>query len=893
MRYVLFFAAFAGLIVGCAQEKKVDFNAEIRPILNSKCINCHGGVKRSGGFGLVFRENALGKTASDIYGIVPGKPEESEMLRRIKHHNPELRMPLDGEPLSEEEINLLTKWIEQGAEWEDHWAYLPPKEPEIPQPSTTWGQHDIDRFTLAKMEEHGLSPSPQANKYDLIRRVSLDLTGLPPSLEEVDAFMADSSENAYEKVVDRLLASPRFGEHWAAMWLDLARYADSKGYESDRERSIWKYRDWVIDAFNADKPFDTFTIEQLAGDMLPSPTREQVIATGFHRNTMNNDEGGTFNEEYRIHAVIDRINTTWETWQATTMSCVQCHGHPYDPIKDVDFYKSMAFFNNTADWDIQSEYPVLKELKPEDQEKLEAVKDWVAQHADPAQADKLERQILTGTPRISHDEYSEAENIIHHNRALQDYVVVSDSSQLVVDSLDLSHKSWLVLFYRQKAPAKGLVRIEAEGKKLDEATLVQSKEFIPIFLSVKDAPTLANLTLQFEGDKPTFRAELDGFMLLDALPDEGSDPDAPKMVAAIQHLLKAEPQNFTLIMQEKPAQFQRKTHFFHRGSWLDPKGEVQPGLPEILASDSTTLGNRLDFAKWLVSEENPLTARVIVNRFWHRLFGAGIVKTVEDFGTMGDKPTHPELLDWLALRFSKEYDWSVKQLLKSMVLSATYRQDSKVTAEAERLDPDNWWLSRSPRTRLSAEQIRDQALAVTGLLSDKMHGRGVMPHQPEGIWNIPYSNWKWKKSEGEDAYRRAIYTLIRRSNPYPSFINFDAANRQVCQSRRINTNTPLQALNLLNDPVYMEAAKHFARQIQELPMNDREKLSEAYLRAMRKPVSPKKLDLLVDLYQKMAGHYQEFPQEGRELTRGDDPKLAAMVIVANTLLNMDEFIVKS
>ena len=880
------------LIAGCAQEEKVDFNADIRPILNNKCINCHGGVKQSGGFGLVFRENALAKTASDVYGIVPGHPEKSELIKRITHHDPEFRMPLDGEPLSDEEIELITHWIELGADWETHWAYQKPTEPEIPQLDMVWGNNPIDNFALQKMLENGLEPSSQANKYDLIRRVSLDLTGLPPSLEQVEKFVQDESPDAFEKVVDELLASPRFGEHWATMWLDLARYADSRGYESDGKRFIWKYRDWVINTLNQDKPFDQFTIEQLAGDMLPSPSVDQLIATGFHRNTMNNDEGGTFNEEYRIYAVIDRVNTTWETWQATTMSCVQCHGHPYDPIDAKDFYQSMAFFNNTADWDIKSEFPVLKELKEEDQQKLEEIKSWVENFDAAKKFKKLKKQILTGTPRISHDEYTRQVNTTHHNRALQDYVVVSDSSMVEVDSLDLTDKKWLVLYSRQRKPAEGKVILLADDKTIGEANLPETKNFLPLFIELSSVKKPVRLTLQFASSIKDFKAELDGFTLVENLPGEEA-PEFQKVRNQVQQLFAAEPAHTTLIMQEKPTQFARKTHFFNRGSYLDQREEVTLGLPAVLGGDSLQLQNRLQFARWLVSEDNPLTARVTVNRFWARLFGKGIVVTEEDFGTMGDKPTHPGLLDWLALRFSRDYQWSMKKLLKTMVMSATYRQASRIPEKAKKIDSDNRWLSYSSRVRLSAEQVRDQALAVTGLLSDKMFGPGVMPHQPEGIWNIPYSDWEWETSKGEDAYRRAIYTLIRRSNPYPSFINFDASSRQVCQSRRINTNTPLQALNTLNDPVYFEAARHLAKQMLQLEGNVEEKLAQAYQITMRQPAGKEKLNLLKELYSKMKSHYKQNPQEAETLAGKQGGELAAMAVVANTLLNMDEFLVKS
>ncbi|MEQ9217172.1 MAG: PSD1 and planctomycete cytochrome C domain-containing protein [Cyclobacteriaceae bacterium] len=885
------FSVLLLLMMTSCSSRKIDFNTEVRPIFNNKCISCHGGVKQSGGFGLVFRENALAKTTNDKYAIVPGKPEKSELIARIKHHDPEMRMPLDAEPLKEEEIKILTEWIEQGAEWEEHWAYLLPEEPEIPQIDHDWGVNPVDKFTLEKMLENDLAPSAEANKYDLIRRVSLDLTGLPPTLEEVDQFVNDQTENSYEKLVDRLLASPQFGEHWATMWLDLARYADSRGYEKDSFRSIWMFRDWVVRAFNEDKPFDEFTVEQLAGDLLPDPTIDQLVATGFHRNTLNNDEGGTFNEEYRIAQVIDRVNTTWEVWQASTMGCVQCHSHPYDPIKMKDFYRSMAFFNNTADWDVGTEFPVLKDLKEEDELKLVQLKDWIATYGSPDLAEEVKHKILTGTPRIIHEDYTDTTGAVHQNRGDQDFMEVFDGSSISVSDFDLTGKGYLVFFFRQRDET-GKVVVTANGKEIGREDLERSGSFTQMVIDLEPYKGVAELTLHFSSDHENYRTYTDGFFLVDELPGKG-EAGYEERVAELKALFQADPENTTLIMQDKPDRFQRVTRVFHRGSWQEQEEAVEPAVPASLRDDSTQLKNRLDLAKWLVSDENPLTARVMVNRFWSKLFGVGIVETVEDFGTIGANPTHPELLDWLALRFSDDYKWSMKKLVKTIVMSATYRQTSVVSELAKANDPNNVWLSFSPRTRLSAEQLRDQTLAVTGLLSDKMYGPSVMPYQPEGIWNVVYSGNKWVVSDGEDAYRRGLYTFLRRSAAYPSFITFDASSRDVCVSRRINTNTPLQALTTLNDPAYVEAATHLAKEITQLEVDDEKKLKLAYQRVMCKPPSSEKLNLLKTLYKEMHVQYTNDRAAAVELVGEPDAKKAAMVIVANTLLNMDEFIVKS
>ena len=876
---------------GCS-EKKIDFNAEIRPILNNKCISCHGGVKQSGGFGLVFRENALVKTANDNYGIVPGNASKSEMIRRIKHHDPEVRMPLDADPLSASEIELLETWIDQGAKWEDHWAYKIPEEPKIPDNEVEWGSNGIDQFTLNKMIENGLRPSPEEEKVNLIRRISLDLIGLPPTNEQVLQFVESTSPNAYENMVDELLSSSGFGEHWATMWLDLARYADSRGYEKDAFRDIWKYRDWVIKAFNDDKPFTEFTIEQLAGDLLPDPTYDQLVATGFHRNTLNNDEGGTDNEEYRVAEVIDRVNTTWEVWQATTMGCVQCHSHPYDPIKNKEFYQSMAFFNNTADWDVSSEYPKLKELKEADQEKLEQVKGWIEEYGNKAKASYFEELVLSETPRINHEDFDSTVNVQHHNRADQDYMELYDGSRISVKGIDLSDIGAIQFYYRLVS-GKGAINILVDNESIGGDQLIQTGGWglKKIYLPIEHRNGVFDLTFEFEGND-AFDARTDGFLLVNRIPGDHVS-GYQEIAEQAKSLLFSEPKVTTLIMREKPSAYQRDTHVFHRGSFLDPTEKVYPTVPQVLSDDSSRFNDRLDFARWLVSEENPLTARVMVNRIWTQLFGTGIVETVEDFGTIGDKPTHPELLDWLALRFSNEYQWSMKKLIKTIVMSKTYRQSSRVPEKSKRLDPKNTWLTHHPRVRLSAEQIRDQALAVTGLLSDKMYGPGVMPYQPPGIWNVIYSGQKWETSEGEDAYRRGIYTFIRRSGSYPSFITFDGSSREVCVSRRINTNTPLQALVTMNDPVYVEAAKYLANQVARQKTGMSKSIANTYEKVMLRPIGEEKQKLLEELYTEMAAYYGKNKSEMSDLIGRDDPHLAALTVVTNTLMNMDEFIVKS
>ncbi|MBJ6369134.1 DUF1553 domain-containing protein [Snuella sedimenti] len=887
--------ALVFIFITSCKDDKIDFNAQVRPILNKKCISCHGGVKQSGGFGLVFRENALAETINGKIGIVPGHPDKSEMIARITHKNPEMRMPLEADPLSEEEIETLTKWIEQGAEWQEHWAYLKPQEPEVAVDDLDWGVNEIDYFVLNKMKAHDLSPSDEAQAHDLVRRLYLDVIGVPPTAEQVKAFVENPSEKAYEDLVDTLLQSPKYGEHWASMWLDLARYADSKGYEADRPREIWKYRDWVIKAFNEDMPFNRFTIEQLAGDLLPNPTEEQYIATAFHRNTLNNGEGGTDNEEYRISSVIDRVNTTWEVWQSTTMSCVQCHSHPYDPIKHKEYYTSYAFFNNAADWDVPTEHPIYREFDSLSSAQLKDVKKWVAQVASNDEANKWEAFIRIQEPKIRPEDFDETTNTIHYNRSNQDYMEVYNEAFVKLKNVNLSNIDRIYVNYRQYTKDKGRLLIKKDsinGAIVGKATLNKSNNFTNVPIAIKTDAKTADLYFQFKSNAKDYLCFLDGFLFAEKLP-VADDDISPKIYNKIDALLNTRFKHSTPVMVEKPNDFSRLTQVFDRGNWLVLGDTVKTDIPKLFNVNNREFKNRLDLAEWLVSEDNYLTGRVMVNRFWAKLFGKGIVLTSEDFGTLGEKPTHPELLDWLALRFSKDWNWSMKTLVRNIVLSATYKQSSVITEEAKQIDPNNRWLARSSRVRLSAEQIRDQALAVSGLLSDKMYGPSVMPHQPEGVWTVVYSNDTWQTSPGEDAYRRGLYTYLRRSSPYPSFISFDASERESCLSRRINTNTPIQALVTLNDPVYFEAAMHLAQQIEALEGNNKLKVETAYTRVIGKKISPDKMEILVKLLEDTKAYYQTHKEEAYQLVKTDNLELASLTIMMNVLMNMDEFIVKS
>lgn len=885
---------------------QIEFNRDIRPILNKNCLACHGGVKQSGGFSLLFPEDALSPNESGKPAIVPGSPEESEMIRRITHHDPEIRMPMDEEPLSEREIELITKWIEQGAQWQDHWAYLKPEAVAPPTLSSSWQRNEIDQFVLQKLEENDLKPSSEADKTTLLRRVFMDLKGIPPTPEELQSFLTDEAPEAYEKVVDRLLASPHYGERWASMWMDLARYADTKGYERDAGRNIWPYRDWVIRAFNEDIPFDEFVTKQLAGDLLPNPTDEDRIATAFHRNTMTNDEGGTDNEEFRVAALIDRVNTTWSVLQGTTMECVQCHSHPYDPIRHEDFYKSYAFFNNTADVDVWSESPKLVTFtNEEDSRDLEEIKDWVKNQV--SETDKKLKEAAYYTqlirltePKIHPHTFDEIKKGVLSDGP--NYLLVENGGQARIKDVVLKGENSLLYRYRANK-STGWVEIRMdhpEGEILGSWKKKKNKKgsnFETVAIPIKPTSGKHDLYLTFKdpGQEGTV-CTIEWILFYEALPGKTQAGYSEIEGKFFSLLNQQEGVNSIPVMVERPEGYKRKTHVFERGNWMVHGDEVQPGVPEDwndMPEDSPK--NRLGLARWLVSKDNPLTARVTVNRIWGQLFGTGIVETMEDFGSQGFPPSHPELLDWLALQFMDEHQWSIKKLLKQMVMSATYRQSSKVTPEMLELDPGNRLLARGPRVRLDAEQIRDQALAVSGLLSTKKYGPSVMPLQPEGLWQVVYNGAVWKTSPGEDQYRRALYTYWRRTNPYPSLVSFDSPSREFCVARRIDTNTPIQALVTLNDPVYIEAAMGLAKRMLKADQDQvAAQISAGYQIALSKDqINQDKLKGLQLLYTDALHYFQENPEDAEALICKRDIKLATLTVVANAIMNLDEFITKS
>ena len=892
-------------------QKPVDYSTRVKPIFNKKCIICHGGVRRKGGFSVLFRSEALAKTESGKFAIIPGDPDHSELIKRITTKDPEDRMPYKHEPLSSAEINILKRWIKEGAQWGDHWAYVAVKPVEIPKPRGSffgllpppkkdWIKNDIDYFIYDKLLQEKLEPSPEADKPTLLRRVSLDLTGMPSPDAIARQFLTDTSQHAYETLVDQLLASPHFGEHWATMWLDLARYADTKGYERDDSRSIWRYRDWLIKAFNRDEPYDRFLTEQIAGDLLPNPTDAQYIATAFHRNTMTNDEGGTDNEEFRTAAVIDRVNTTWEALMGTTFACVQCHSHPYDPFTHDEYYQFMAFFNNSRDEDTYADYPLLRQYTTEDSAKLKLVTEWIEKNSNPERAKETSLFLKTWQPAINS---LLADQFVNSELADTKWLIFRNHAIARLKKVDINHKNYLI--YRYIGFLKGgtwTIHLDKpEGPVLKAIQVQQTKDWtiagvdIPSAGGVHDLYfTYSNPNLKKPGDNGM---QFDWFYFTEHFPGR----DKPGYETAYKNflqLLNAELPT-TPIMMDNPADMYRASYVFERGNWLVKGKEVKPNVPHALNPfPAGAPHNRLGLAMWLTSKQNPLTSRTIVNRVWEQLFGSGLVETLEDMGTQGIPPTNRELLDYLSWNFMNDYRWSIKRLIREIVMSATYRQDSRVTPEMLEKDPFNRFYARGSRVRLSAEQVRDQALVISGLMSSKMYGPSVMPYQPRGIWLSPWNGQDWVESKGEDQYRRALYTYWKRTAPYPSMMTFDGAAREVCTARRIRTNTPLQALVTLNDEAYVDAARHFAYRMQQEGGKDiREQIKKGYAMALYKPITSAKLDVLEKLYQEAFVKLKNDPDKTCELIgmmdEHNNPETAALVVVANAMLNLDELITKN
>jgi Protein of unknown function (DUF1553)/Protein of unknown function (DUF1549)/Planctomycete cytochrome C len=799
--------------VPAAGATRIDFSKQIRPILSDNCFQCHGPDEgqRKAKLRLDTKQGAFVKLRGGGFAIVPGKPGESKLLERITAADPSERMPpaRTNKKLTPQQIELFQQWIEQGASYADHWAFVAPQRPALPQVQRKdWPRNGLDYFILARLEKEGLQPAPEADPVALIRRLTLDLTGLPPTPAEVDGFMADCGirigdskdnsairipQSAIEKVVNRLLASPHFGERMAVDWLDAARFADTHGYHIDSGRDMSRWREWIIDAFNSNMPFDQFTIEQLAGDLLPNATLSQKVASGFNRNHMINFEGGAIPEEYHNAYIVDRVNTTATVWLGLTMTCAQCHDHKYDPISQKEYYQLYAFFHNVP----------------------ESGLDGSKGNAAP----------FLKTPTTAQQQ------------------ALDDLNRRIKDA---------------------------------EATAAQAAE--------------------------TAKAEL------------------AKLRQAKVELEKAIPS--AMVMQEMPAP--RETFVRIRGDYAKKGEKVQAGVPAFLPSlPPGASANRLALAKWLVSPDQPLTSRVIGNRYWQMIFGTGLVKSVEDFGSQSEPPSHPELLDWLAVEFMNPVSsplppgegsgvrgWDIKRFIHMLVTSATYRQSSAVTKEHLAKDADNRLYARGPRYRLQAEFIRDQALAISGLLNREIGGASVSPYQPKGLWRelserSDSKNWTaqfFVQSKGKDLYRRTIYTFWKRTSPPPQLVTFDAPDRETCTVRRGRTNTPLQALILMNDPTYVEASRKLAERLMREAKTTDERIALGFRLATARLPGEREAAVLRGVFEKQLGRFRTEPQAaGKLLSVGEAPRderlplaeLAAWSIVASVILNLDETVTKN
>lgn len=947
-----------GMVSG-QKGQEVDYVHDVLPIFKAHCMPCHDGESASGGLDLTkyAQAKALVKT---------GKPNESVLLRRALGLDGLPQMPMGFAPLSESKLATLRTWIASGAVEEGkvkrtHWAYLPPKQSTLPQvKQKTWVRNPIDAFVLSRLEREKMKPAPEADKAVLLRRVTLDLTGLPPTPEEVHSFLNDKSPTAYERVVNRLLASPHFGERRTQFWLDLARYADTHGYEADRSRQAYLYRDWVISAFNANMPFDKFTIEQLAGDLLPNPTKDQLIATGFNRNSMFNEEGGVDADESMFETVIDRLSTTSTVWMASTLACARCHDHKFDPFTQEDFYRFGAYFNHNEYEELgdakvgqrkfyEPNIAILTKAQEAQLAKLEgnlkiaeaslakvsAVDESLIKEAkslrwetpalivETAQGTKLERQddgsyLVVGKP-AKNDTYLIEFNTDARSglqiEALPDPSLpqkgpgFATSGNFILSKLELSAEGKPVTFnaaagqtqagytvagltdnntetgwaiYPYQGQRSTLVLGATFSGKVQLALKFESKQWpdhllgrFRISTTTTKSPerfALSNVALTLLA-KSTLTPD-ERKMLGDAFATNSPEMrEVTRLRTEIANLRSQAPT--AMVMRDRPTKGPLKMAFHNRGEFLNKGDMVEAKTPAFLAF-KTSRGNRLDLAKWLVSKQHPLTARVQVNRFWAQLFGRGIVETEEDFGTQSSPPTHPELLDWLAVEFMKT-NWNVKAIFKTMVMSATYRQSSAGTKAAWAKDPSNELLGRGPRFRMDAEMIRDVALQASGLLNNEVGGPSVYPPQPDGIWNSPYSGEAWREQKDESRYRRGLYIFWKRTAPYPSFMALDASSRETCTPRRIRTNTPLQALALMNDPAMLEAATALGAKM-VMRKTDAERVREGFLRCTSRRPSPDEEARLLKLARSLRAKKLDEPAVWR--------------LVANTLLNLDETITK-
>lgn len=1035
------FAAVLLMISGAGAaplQKSVDFSRDILPILADTCFTCHGPdqEQRVSELRLDVRDSALADH-DGIRAIVPGKPEASELVRRITSRDKDDRMPPPDarRQLSSAQAQLLEDWVQQGAVWGEHWAFQPPRRPPVPDVTgSDWPRNPIDSFVLQPLQQAGLQPSPQADKRTLIRRVTLDLTGLPPTPEEVTAFLADSSPAAFSNAVDRLLSSPAWGEHMAAAWLDAARYADTSGYQNDGPRQMWRWRDWVIDAFNQNMPFDQFTVEQIAGDLLENPSLSQRIATGFNRNHRGNAEGGIIPEEYQVEYVVDRVDTTFTVWMGLTMGCARCHDHKYDPLRQKEYYQVFAWFNNIPESGRAikegNSPPWIKAPTPPQEHELAQLDAGIRSLSDQLSARQPE---LTGLLQAYEQSRSVPEpadwtitdDLVCHlpfDRSLGNSVTGSPGSgaatahrfeagrtgeaihldgSSVADAGDTAGFGYFDRFTISAwiRPARGNGTVvsrmtpveEGSGysvhlqdgrllvnlvkRWLDDAIRLESREALPLdewqhITVAYDGSRLASGISVYRNGQP-----LDMQVLLDRInqtfsvaeplriggghspyaglidelriyrrdlpPEEAAILSVPESVAQILRLSPEQRSPFqqlklvrwflhrqapddlrqlhgrlaelqkqrrtldesiptVMVMEEMPTP--RETHILIRGQYDRPGDKVTPGVPAVFPGlPPGAPNNRLGFARWLVMPEHPLTARVAVNRFWQRFFGMGLVRTAEDFGVQGERPSHPELLDWLAVEFVHS-GWNVRALQKLIVSSATYQQESRVTPELLARDPENRLLGRGPRHRLSAEVIRDQALLISGLLKQQVGGPSVKPWQPDGLWTEIATDTEYVPSSGSDRYRRSLYTYWKRTVAPPTMVTLDAVSREACTVQRSRTNTPLQALALMNDTAFVEAARAFANRLLAERITDDDRIILALETATARRPQSAELQILRSSLLRYRAAWNQAPRSAAqflghtdsaaESLTADVTERAAWTTLASLVLNLDEVITK-
>ena len=952
--------------------KVVDFNTHIRPIFTSHCTSCHGGVKQAADLSFVYADSAMNTIES-------GDPEGSYLFEKIIEEDEDSRMPPadHGPALPAHDVELIRKWIQQGAKWGDHWAYQIPQRysaPDVSQPQ--WISQPLDAFVLKQLDDRGVQPAEDERPERWLRRASLDLIGLPPTLEQRETFLSEvkrDGEGAYPQAVDRMLASPRFGERWASVWFDQVRYADSRGQGEDSPRTIWKYRDWVIESLNKDLGYDQFTIKQIAGDLLPNRTIEDQIATAVHRLTHSNEEGGTDDEEFRVAAVLDRVNTTWQTWQGTTFGCTQCHSHPYDPFTHDEYYKYTAFFNNTLDCDLNDDWPVIP--VPENHDDYAAASElnrkideltlslwetawnvvsedsqWSHLRITKAKTNKSAKLVIE--PHEDWDEYFTTGTVpsgtsVFVEMPLPDSVSLMTGIRITGMPLDpdkaLSESEWGFVMSNISAelvqPSEGEDGTLKDAKpktskpktskpktsKLKTSKLKTSKlKFAQVFGDDPFPRYDPNKSL--DGDREGYSAytrihhsrqvvllfakpvnvapgsrlklqikhhvtELAAFPLvtrrahfavssnrkLTALLDDKTLISKTAKLARLKSQRDEIKSTEIPVLQERTASLARPAHLFTRGNFLTKDKQVFPDVPKSLRPIEEPISNRLELANWLVSSDNPLTARVAVNRYWARMFGVGLVSTEEDFGSTGESPSHPQMLDDLSVRFREDYQWSVKKLLREIALSHTYRQSSRIRPDLQESDANNRWLARGPRHGLPAESVRDQMLAISGLLSDKMHGAPVHPPLPRGVWKARRGNWKTPKPGEEDRYRRSVYTSIKRSIPFPMAAAFDAPSRDFCSPKRLRSNTPLQPLMLMNDAGFVECADAFGKRMRAHSDELDQQITFGLLTATCREPDPDEISRLVKLYE--------------QVEKSSNANIA-MQSVASVILNLDEIISK-